>query len=65
LDLEYKINDILYALMQARSFVSGETSINEAIKILKEQTRFANEIEETYLKKLGFASLTVNENNKL
>lgn len=46
LEKEYEINNILYYLNRASMLVGGgHKTINEAIDILKPQTRFAKEVE--------------------
>ena len=45
LEEEYEINDILVYLSKARGLVDGNTTINDAYELLKNRTRFADEVE--------------------
>jgi predicted restriction endonuclease len=46
LNEEYEINDMLTALYKSLRYVSGNTTIKDAIEQLKTKTRFANQVEE-------------------
>lgn len=48
LEREYEVKNILESLYKALGKVGGNTTINDAIDILSNQTRFANDV-----KKLG------------
>ena len=44
LEREYEINDILVALHKASGLVGPDKTISQAISILSEKTRFADEV---------------------